>query len=196
MSQRFILSASLLALATLASCSNQPDQPAANQSAQPAARESATPAPDYANMAIEVAGPGEPGGLPDDRTPLSEGPITPGSAEDAGQVVQHYAALLEQPRFDEAKALWQGDAPDLASQYAHYARIGANIGKPGRVDAGAGQLYVEVPIQIYGRRDDGQVVNGLGSVTLHRVNDVDGSTPEQRQWRITKIDADPKPLTK
>ena len=153
------------------------------------------PQPDYANMAIEVPEPGQPGGLPDDRTPLSEGPIAPGSAADAGQVVQQYAALIGQKRFGEAAALWESP-PDLAAQFARYVRIGANIGAPGQVDAGAGQLHVAVPFQLYGRLDDGQVVNGLGTVTLNRVNDVDGSTPEQRKWRIVKIDAEPKPFVK
>src|SRR4051812_24430228 len=48
---------------------------------------------------------------PNARTPLAEpkGPIDPTSVEAAGQVVQHYGALIEQNRFDEAAKLW-GDA--------------------------------------------------------------------------------------
>jgi len=153
-------------------------------------------APDYANMAIEVPGPGAPGGLPDDRTPISEAPAPPGSGQAAATVVETYFALLEQRRFDEAKALWQDNPPDLAAQFADYARMGANIGAPGRVDVGAGQAYVQIPVQQYGRLKDGIVVNGLGKVTLHRVNGVDGATPEQLKWHITEIDVDAKPLTK
>lgn len=192
------LLALLGALATVGACSRPAEQTAANQTGAADASDEAPapPASDYANMAIDVPGPGEPGGLPDDRTPLTEGPITPGSAEAAGQTVQHYVALLEQRRFDEAAALWEGKLPDLTARYADYVRIGANVGKPGRVDAGAGQLHVEVPIQLYGRLDDGTVVNGAGKVSLHRVKDIDGATAEEKSWRIVKIDAEPAPLSK
>src|SRR5690349_8517411 len=43
--------------------------------------------------------PGEPGGLPDDRTPISEGPIDRKSGQGAGQVVQQYFALAESGKF-------------------------------------------------------------------------------------------------
>jgi hypothetical protein len=192
MIRKALIPAMLLVSACSPSNENQTNAASAPEIAE---NVTAAPQPDYANMAIEVPEPGQPGGLPDDRTPLAEGPITPGSAAEAGQVVQSYGALIEQKRFGEAAALWE-TPPDLAAQFARYARIGANIGAPGQVDAGAGQLHVAVPIQLYGRLDDGQVVNGLGTVTLHRVNDVDGSTPEQRKWRIVKIDADPRPFVK
>ena len=38
--------------------------------------------------------PGEPGGLPDDRTPVAEGPIDPKSGQGAGQVLQLFGGLL------------------------------------------------------------------------------------------------------
>jgi len=43
--------------------------------------------------------PGEPGGLPDDRTPVSEGAIDPKSAQGASQVLQLFGGLLEQGKF-------------------------------------------------------------------------------------------------
>ena len=54
---------------------------------------------------------------PDDRTPLAEpkGPIDPKSAEAAGQVVQHYGALIEQGRWAEASACWSDAAQPRAS---------------------------------------------------------------------------------
>ena len=47
------------------------------------------------------------GGLPNDRTPFEEpkGPIDPKGVEAAGQVVQHYGALIEQGRWPNAEAL-------------------------------------------------------------------------------------------
>jgi hypothetical protein len=46
-------------------------------------------------------------------------------------------------------------------------------------------------VQVYGRRKDGRELHELGSVTLRRVNDVPGSTPEQRLWRITEVELTP-----
>src|SRR4051794_2915200 len=48
------------------------------------------------------------GGLPGDRTPLSEpkGEIDPKSIEAAGQVVQHFGALIEEGGWVEATKLW------------------------------------------------------------------------------------------
>src|SRR5437588_10674490 len=55
---------------------------------------------------------------PDARTPLAEpkGVIDPKSIEAAGQVVQHYGALIEQKRWSEAANLW-GD-PAAATKFA------------------------------------------------------------------------------
>jgi hypothetical protein len=50
-----------------------------------------------------------------------------------------------------------------------------------------------VPVLIYGRRKTGEAVHELGEATLRRVNDVPGSTPEQRAWHIYKIDLKPAP---
>jgi hypothetical protein len=149
--------------------------------------------PDYANMDIPVPAPGEPGGLPDDRTPISETAFTPESAQGAANVVQTYFALLIERKYAQALALWQAGAdapkiPDFGRSLDRYARLGANIGAPGRLDPGAGQVYLDVPVQFYGRLKTGEVVNMLGKTTLHRVNDIDGSTAEQRRWHIVRID--------
>ena len=66
-------------------------------------------------VAVEAIKPGEPGGLPDDRTPTSEGAIEPKSAQGAGQVLQQFGGLLEQGRFGEAYRLWSdgGRASEL-----------------------------------------------------------------------------------
>ena len=44
---------------------------------------------------------------------------------------------------------------------------------------------------IYGRLKTGETVNELGSATLRRSNNVDGTTPEQRLWRIETFDTKP-----
>lgn len=144
--------------------------------------------------------PGEPGGLPDDRTPVSEAPFTPQSAQGAANVVQTYYALIEAGKYGEAWKLWSDGGrasgmseAEFAASFDKYGEYHANIGAPGRIEGAAGSLYVEVPVQVYGRLKSGAEFNMLGPVTLRRVNDVPGSTAEQRRWHIARADIQPRP---
>jgi hypothetical protein len=175
--------AALSAVLTLAACGR----------AEPP-REAGTPPPTAAEPVVPAA-PGTPGGLPDDRTPLAEGPTAPQSAQGAGQVVQSYFALLESGRYAEARKLWteggraSGATPEgFAARFAAYESYHANIGAPGRIEGAAGSLYVAVPVQVYGRLETGAPMDVKGEVKLRRSNDVPGSTPEQRAWRIVAVD--------
>jgi len=187
----------LLLLAT--ACTQQPSETAdpANEAARTApsgpTAPSAPPAPtnDATPKApLNPPAPGEPGGLPDDRTPVSEGKIDPKSGQGAGQVLQSYFALLESDRRTQAGRLWSNSAEKAKfdARLAKYSETHANIGKPGDPEGAAGSIYVDVPVQLYGRLKDGKEFNARGTMTLRRVNDVDGSTAEQRKWHITKAD--------
>jgi hypothetical protein len=143
----------------------------------------------------EAIKPGEPGGLPDDKTPLAERPIDPKSAEGAGQVLQLFGGLLEQRKFGEAYRLWSDDgrasglsAAQFAASYDKYAEIHSEVGKPGDSEGAAGSIYIDVPFRLYGKLKGGSAFNQVGTVTLRRVNDVPGSTEEQRRWHIYKSD--------
>jgi hypothetical protein len=138
--------------------------------------------------------------LPDDRTPVSEAPFTPTSAQGAANVVQTYYALLGEQRYGDAWKLWtqggQGSGMSeeaFTASFAQYESYNANIGAPGRIEGAAGSLFVSVPVVIYGRKKSGEEVHELGEATLRRVNDVPGSTPEQRAWHLFKIDLKPSP---
>ncbi len=155
----------------------------------------ASDAPPIAN---EATNPGEPGGLPGDRNLVEEGPIDPKSGQGAGQVLQSYAALLEQSRWMEARQLWTqgGDGSGLSPQqfkeaYAKYSEVHAEIGAPGPVEGAAGSAYVDIPIRFYGRLNSGGEFSSTGTATLRRVNDVPGSTEQQRRWHIYRIDVQP-----
>ena len=177
----------VIPMAALAACSQQTQQ-------NNVADEPASNLPDDNALAPEAPlnppAPGEPGGLPDDRTPISEGPIEANSAQGAGQVIQRYFALLESGKADEADGLWSGSGTthEFASQLARYGEVHANIGAPGKLEGAAGSIYVDVPVQLYGRLKDGKQFNSRGTMTLRRVNDVPGSTDEQRRWHIYKAD--------
>lgn len=144
--------------------------------------------------------PGTPGALPDDRTPVSEAPFTPQSAQGAADVVQTYFALAESGRYGEAWKLWaaggqaSGRSPEaFAADFARYQSYHALIGAPGAIEGAAGSLYVEVPVQAYGRTNDGREFHEIGAATLRRSNDVPGATAEQRRWRIASIALKPAP---
>jgi len=112
-----------------------------------------------------------------------KGPIDPKSVEAAGQVVQHYGALIEQGRLAEASKLW-GDGGS-ASAFAKQLRPGTHmeIGDLGETEGAAGSIYTTVPVSFY---SDG--FRKPASVILRRVNDVPGSTEAQRRWHIERIE--------
>jgi hypothetical protein len=186
----------ILAIAvTCASCDGKPSEPA-NESTAPTENQ-AIEAPVAAPGTIK---PGEPGGLPDDRTPISEGTIDPKGPQGAGQVLQRFGGLLEQRRFAEAYRLWSdgGRASGLseaefAEVYDKYAEIHSEVGTPGQAEGAAGSIYVDIPFRLYGKLKSGEPFNQVGAVTLRRVNDVPGSTEEQRRWHIYKSELKPKP---
>ncbi|WP_404336384.1 MliC family protein [Sphingomonas sp. MMS12-HWE2-04] len=154
----------------------------------------ATPLP-----AATPAAPGTPGGLDDDRTPVSEAPFTEDSAQGAANVVQTYYALIGEGKYGQAYKLWEPGAAGMSPQafaasFAKYSEYRAQVGAPGRVDSGAGQRYVTVPVQVYGRLKAGNAPFNLrGSILLHRTADIDGATAEQRRWHIRNTDIKPRP---
>jgi hypothetical protein len=127
---------------------------------------------------------------PDARTPLAEpkGPIDPKSAEAAGQVVQHYGALIEQGRWIEAAHYWRqpNDAASFAKQLQASALAHLEIGKPGESEGAAGSIYMTMPVVFYNDR-----LRRPADVILRRVNDVPGSTEDQRHWHIERIEWKP-----
>lgn len=150
---------------------------------------------------VEPPAPGTPGGLPDDRTPISEAPFRPDSPQGAADVVQTYYAHLGEKAYGKAWALWadagkastHGTAAAFAKSFERYAQYDAQVGGPGVIEGAAGSSYITVPVVIYGRLKTGAEVHETGEATLRRVNDVPGATSEQRAWRIAKIETKPTP---
>lgn len=200
-----------VAILGLASCGSQPPATPDNEMAagtpapDPKPHERAPPAPLPAAPSPDPSAwpppPGSPGGLPDDRTPIAEGPIIPESAQGAAQLVERYAGLLEAGDFAGAYALWGDggwasgmDAQAFAESWSKYAEVHGQIGAPGRVEGAAGSLYVDVPLQLYGTlKGSGERFNMVGPITLRRVNGVPGATPEQLRWHISASGLKPRP---
>lgn len=167
----------------------QQQQEVANNSTAPVLPAPSAP-PTVSNGVVPE--PGATGGLPDDRTPLEEpkGAIDPKGPEAAGQVVQHYGALIEQKRWNEAAKLWGNpdSATQMTGQLKNYSEAHLQIGKPGDMEGAAGSSYVTVPIVLYGKDAKGLDFHRAGDAILRRVNDVPGSTDAQRRWHIERIE--------
>ena len=122
-----------------------------------------------------------------DRAPLIEPkrPIDPKSAEAAGQVVQHYGALIERDRFADAAGYWSDirAAAAFAKQLQAEGLKHLEIGDLGKPEGAAGSIYVTIPVVFYGASN-----RKAADVILRRVNDVPGSTEAQRRWHIERIE--------
>jgi hypothetical protein len=179
----------VIAALSLAGCQSQTNQVANDVSNEPGpppsvpATQQTAPAP-QANEMGNTPAPARPS-APKHRTSLPEprGPIDPKSVEAAGQVVQHFGALVESNRYIEAGKLW-GNA-DSAAKFVNGLRPGAHleIGDLGATEGAAGSIYTTIPVVFYdtGYRKPADVI-------LRRVNDVPGSTAAQRRWHIERID--------
>ncbi len=191
--------AGLSAALILAACGDAPQTVT-----EPASAPAGSPVVPVDYPPVEPIPPGQPGGLPDDRTPVSEAPFTPTSPQGAANHMQIYFALIGEKKFDQAWELWSGEAADGANASGltkadfiadmnRYYQYSAQVGAPGSPEGAAGSVLITVPVQIYGRLKTGEVFHHRGDATLRRVNDVDGSTERQRQWRISGIATTPFP---
>ena len=97
-------------------------------------------------------------------------------------MLQTYYALIEAGKFKEAYRLREPEKKGaseeaFAANYARYAEHHATVGAPSRVAEAGEWLYVEVPVQPYGRMKDGSPLASAGTVTLRR-------RASGGQWRI------------
>ena len=126
---------------------------------------------------------------PEPSLPEPKGEIDPKSVEAAGQVVQHYGALIEQGRWTDSWKLWSSS--DAARQFDRNWRddseVHMEVGKPGDAEGAAGSIYTTVPVVFYGKTKAGVSFRRAADVILRRVNDVPGSTEEQRRWHIERV---------
>jgi hypothetical protein len=169
-----------------------------------------SPAPGPQNTGVvnaaAVEQPAAPGAPGNETANHPEEPVTAGEQGNVQavkqstpeQVVQRYASLLEQRRFKEAYGLWEPNAASMSEmqfekQFESYKTIDAAVGTVGRTEGAAGSLYSTVQLTLSGKRKDGAAYVMTGPVTLRRVNDVPGSTAEQRSWHVFKVELTASP---
>lgn len=149
----------------------------------------------------------QPGALGNETANYPEGNVTPGEMGNIHAVVQprpeevlrQFGDLLEQKRFADAFKLVNAEAISTTEQqferrFDQYKTIESAVGTICPIEGAAGSLYSTVQLTLSGNRKNGTAYVMTGPVTLRRVNDVPGSTAEQRRWHIVKLDltADPK----
>ena len=104
---------------------------------------------------------------------------------DPARLLRYYVAALEQGRWGAAAHAWRSNsgvtAATLRASYDRGRSLSVEVGK-GDEEGAAGSIYYEVPVTL-------RFAGGApqrGTLTLRRVNDVPGATPEQLDWRIER----------
>jgi dihydroorotase len=104
--------------------------------------------------------------------PVPEPAGAPAAGQGAAEIVRTYYALIEAGDYEEARRLREKpgatDAAAFATNFARYAEHRATVGTPSEVVEGGDWLYVEVPVQIYGRLRSGNAFGSAGTVSLRR----------------------------
>lgn len=113
----------------------------------------------------------------------------------ARAVLLDWARALELERFEEAWAML-GDADQEKWPMAKFVEMFADLDRitvavpGGEMDGGAGSLYYTSQATVTATDEAGRPVRFEGPVTLRRVNDVDGATPDQLRWHIERVQLD------
>ncbi|WP_019517637.1 hypothetical protein [Sphingomonas sp. Mn802worker] len=110
---------------------------------------------------------------------------------EARAVVQHYYAAIDRGDYRTAYRSWSRGGQASGQRYRQFARGFSNTrhtsvvtGTPSDPEGAAGSSYIRVPVTVRATLKNGIAQRFTGSYTLRRVNDVDGSTTEQRQWHL------------
>lgn len=151
----------------------------------PTATPPADPATPSARDADTPARPDPSGSLPEPRTPPAES-----SPQAAATTTETYFALLQAGKTSDADRLWHDAAQASAfrAQFESLGRPQVEVDAPGGMEGAAGSSYVTVPVRFLAPAGAANPRPRNGEVVLRRVNDVTGSTAEQRRWHIDRID--------
>lgn len=122
------------------------------------------------------------------------------SALGAARRVLEYCDAVATKRYPDAYRLWsdEGRASGMtlklfADSFAKYRAYDCSIGTPAETEGAAGSIYVEIPLTVTGALTRGGGFRLEGPVTMRRINDVEGSTAEQRRWHIASSGLKPRP---
>lgn len=121
-----------------------------------------------------------------------------GSPQAAVQAIRDYYRAIALRNYQQAYSAWEGNGAashqsfeQFQQGFANTACVAVEVGAPGRVDGAAGSTYIEVPVTVTAITTNGTPQRFRGSYVLRRVNNVSGSTPQQRQWHLYSANLTP-----
>ncbi|MEO5586281.1 MAG: hypothetical protein ABIQ81_01165 [Novosphingobium sp.] len=196
MTRHTIATAVALALTSqLAGCDKAPESPqqvAPPPVATPVA--AIMPAPSAAPAPTPTPAPPPP---PSIRPVTAASPLPGPTDRDPTHALAFWRAALERHDWAAARSVFgqfgaqSGLSPAaFAAAWDKYRIVDVTVGT-GEQDGAAGSSYYEVPVTITGLTKANQPYHLAGRVTLRRVNDVDGATPEQLRWHIERSTLQP-----
>lgn len=146
--------------------------------------------PSTDDNALNQAGPGnalEANTASDEAAKAAEALKSPAAAV---AVVNDYAVLAEKGKYPEAAKHWANAtaAAQFATSLEDYPKVELTVGKPGDEEGAAGSIFITVPLTLDLTLRSGSPYQMVCTANLRRVNDVPGSTAEQRRWHIETID--------
>ncbi|MEH1841565.1 MAG: hypothetical protein V7L20_23165 [Nostoc sp.] len=128
---------------------------------------------------------------PASATPTQSAANTKPPEQQAVQVIRDYYSAIARQDYKQAYSAWDGNGAaskqsfeQFKQGFANTTSVAVEVGKPGRPDPGAGSIYIEIPVTVTAIATNGTPQRFRGSYVLRRVNDVPGSTPEQRRWHL------------
>jgi hypothetical protein len=122
-------------------------------------------------------------------TAIASAPPTPGSQASAAaavMVVKRYYGAINRRDYASAHAIWSGghSLAQLRRGYSTTRSVKLEPLPPFETEGAAGSIYTEIRVRLDAVLTNGRHQRYAGSYVLRRVNDVDGSTAEQRRWHI------------
>jgi len=134
------------------------------------------------------------------RAPVTAQAEADKGADGARAVLRHWGEALEGRNYDAAWALWGPPAEAQARSgmeatehrqwWARFKTINV-AAQAGQMEGAAGSSFYSAPLAVVGKLRNGQPYRLEGTVTLRRVNDVPGATPQQLRWHLEKLDLRP-----
>ncbi|WP_390548914.1 hypothetical protein [Qipengyuania sp. MTN3-11] len=127
---------------------------------------------------------------------LSPSPLAPDAERTetgARNVLLAFARAIELREYDQAWTMLGRSAKEKWSKARFNALFDGlsdiTVAVPGgRMEGAAGSSYYTSEATITGTDADGRPVRIEGPIVLRRVNDVPGSTVDQRRWHIQSVD--------
>jgi hypothetical protein len=111
--------------------------------------------------------------------------------QEAVQVIRDYYSAIARRDYEQAYLSWEREGATSQQSFEQFKQGFANtestaveVGEPGRVEGAVGSSYIEIPVLITAITTDGTSQQFRGSYVLRRVNDVAGSTSDQRRWHL------------